>query len=119
MRTIKGWCTALLLATLGHASQTQILIGQTAGFSGAVRAGDKETAKGARLYIDAVSVGCGVNGQEIEVVSLNDKFDPQLALENLRQPDIAGPGVSVTPEAHTDLNVADLSITGTDGKFKR
>lgn len=85
MRKINVWCTALLLAVLSHASQAQILIGQTAGFSGAVGAGVKETAEGAKLYIDAVNAGGGVNGQKIEVISLDDKFDPKLALENGRQ----------------------------------
>lgn len=85
MRKINVWCSALLLAALSHASQAQILIGQTAGFTGAVGAGVKETTDGAKLYIDTVNASGGVNGQKIEVISLDDKFDPKLALENGRQ----------------------------------
>lgn len=76
---------AVLLLLAGAASQAQILIGQTAGFSGAVAASVKETADGARLYIDAVNAKGGVGGQKIELISLDDKFDPKLAAENARK----------------------------------
>ncbi|WP_114971965.1 ABC transporter substrate-binding protein [Rhodoferax ferrireducens] len=76
---------ALLLATMGVAAQAQILIGQTAGFTGSVAAGVKETTDGAKLYLDAVNARGGVNGQRIELISLDDKFDPKLASENARK----------------------------------
>ncbi len=82
MKKLNFWCAALMLATVGHASQAQILIGQTAGFTGAVGAGVKETTEGAKLYIDAVNAKGGVNGQKIELISLDDKFEPKLAGEN-------------------------------------
>ena len=73
------------LATVVSISQAQILVGQTAGFTGPVGAGVKETTDGARLYIDAVNSAGGVNGQKIELVSLDDKFDPKIAAENARK----------------------------------
>lgn len=78
---------ALVLGGLlsGGAAQAQILIGQTAGFSGPVASGVKETTDGARLYIDFVNARGGVHGQKIELISLDDKFDPKLAAENARQ----------------------------------
>lgn len=75
----------VLLATMGLAAHAQILIGQTAGFSGPVAAGVKETTDGAKLYLDAVNAKGGVNGQTIELISLDDKFDPKLAGENARK----------------------------------
>lgn len=72
-----------LLATTGLAAQ--VVIGQTAGFSGPVGAGVKETTDGARLYIDAINAAGGVNGQKIELVSMDDKFDPKLAAENAQK----------------------------------
>jgi ABC-type branched-subunit amino acid transport system substrate-binding protein len=66
------------------ACPAQILIGQTAGFTGPVAAGVKETTDGARLYLDAVNAKGGVNGQQVELLSLDDKFDPKLAAENAR-----------------------------------
>lgn len=84
MKKLNLWLAALALATLSHASQAQILIGQTAGFTGPVGAGVKETTDGAKLYIDAINARGGVNGQKIELISLDDKFDPKLAAENAR-----------------------------------
>ena len=85
MKKLNFWCAALLLAAVSHASQAQILIGQTAGFTGPVGAGVKETSDGAKLYIDAVNAKGGVNGQKIELISIDDKFDPKLAGENARK----------------------------------
>ena len=45
----------LLALAASAASHAQILIGQTAGFSGQVAAGVKETTDGALLYIDAIN----------------------------------------------------------------
>ncbi|MDO9116089.1 MAG: ABC transporter substrate-binding protein [Polaromonas sp.] len=85
MKKLNFWCAALMLAAVSHASQAQILIGQTAGFTGPVGAGVKETTEGAKLYIDAVNAKGGVNGQKIELISLDDKFEPKLAGENARK----------------------------------
>ena len=43
----------------------------------------------------------------------------QAALENIRKFNIGGLEVSFSPTDHTGLDFADLSIIGTDGKFKR
>ena len=75
---------ALLLALAGTVGHGQILIGQTAGFSGPVAAGVKETTEGAKLYIDAINAKGGVAGQKIELISLDDKFEPKLAADNAR-----------------------------------
>ena len=84
MKKLNIWCAALLVAGFSHLSHAQILIGQTAGFSGPVGAGVKETTDGARLYIDATNARGGVNGQKIDLISLDDKFDPKLSIENAR-----------------------------------
>ncbi|MDB5956997.1 ABC transporter substrate-binding protein [Ramlibacter sp.] len=74
-----------LVAALAPAwALSQILIGQTAGFSGTVAAGVKETTEGAKLYLDAVNARGGINGQKIELLSLDDKFNPKLAGENAK-----------------------------------
>jgi branched-chain amino acid transport system substrate-binding protein len=73
---------ALLIAGAAHAD---LIIGQTAGFTGVVAAGVKETTEGAKLYIDGVNAKGGVGGQRITLVSLDDKFDPKLAAENARK----------------------------------
>lgn len=74
----------LLLATLGFMAHGQILIGQTTGVTGAVAATVKETGIGAKLYLDAVNARGGIGGESIELITLDDKFDPKLAAANAR-----------------------------------
>jgi branched-chain amino acid transport system substrate-binding protein len=85
MKSLALWGGAIVLAMSSQACLAQILIGQTAGFTGPVGAGVKETTDGAKLYIDATNAKGGVNGQKIELVSLDDKFDPKIAVENARK----------------------------------
>ena len=86
LRPSVRWLATACLVGLGLAqAQAQIVVGQTAGFSGPVAAGVKETTDGAKLYIDAVNARGGVNGQAIKLVSLDDKFEPKLAAENARK----------------------------------
>jgi branched-chain amino acid transport system substrate-binding protein len=76
------WLLANLIAVSGHA---QILIGQTAGFTGPAAAGVTEITQGAKLYLDAVNARGGIHGQRIELVSLDDQFDPKLSAENAQK----------------------------------
>jgi branched-chain amino acid transport system substrate-binding protein len=80
---------ALCAAGAAHAqapgvSGDRILIGQTAGHSGVVAGGVKETTDGAKLYIEWVNRNGGVHGRRIELISMDDKFDPKLAAANAR-----------------------------------
>ena len=85
MNTFRQWIAPLALLALLGPAQAQILVGQTAGFTGTAAAGVKETADGARLWIDAVNAKGGVNGQKIELLSLDDGFEPKRAAENARK----------------------------------
>jgi branched-chain amino acid transport system substrate-binding protein len=80
-RQLTAW---MIFACCLTGAQAQLLIGQTAGYTGIVGPGVKETADGARLYIDAINAKGGVLGQKIELISMDDKFDPKLAAENAR-----------------------------------
>ncbi|MEK9951628.1 MAG: ABC transporter substrate-binding protein [Curvibacter sp.] len=80
----RGIAAALAGLLLGIQVQAQILVGQTAGFTGTSAVGVKEITDGAMLYLDAINAKGGVNGQKIELVQLDDKFDPKLAAENAR-----------------------------------
>jgi branched-chain amino acid transport system substrate-binding protein len=71
-----------LLAVAAVPSVAQIRIGQTAGFTGPASAGVAETTQGAKLYFDAVNARGGVNGQKIDLVSMDDRFDPPTAKSN-------------------------------------
>jgi len=81
----RKWITGIALGmSLAAAASAQIVVGQTAGFTGAVAATVKEATEGAKLYIEAVNAKGGVNGQKIELVSMDDKFDPKTAAANAR-----------------------------------
>lgn len=80
-KIVKAACAALLSAA-SVMGQAQILIGQTAGFTGISASGVKEITDGAKIYLEAINAKGGVGGQKVELISLDDKFDPKLAAEN-------------------------------------
>ena len=84
MNRAMHWLAAVLGLCISASAGAQIVVGQTAGFSGPVAAGVKEISDGAKLYLDNVNAQGGVNGQKIEVVAMDDKFDPKLAAENAK-----------------------------------
>ena len=84
MKPTRLFATAVALFVWAISTQAQILIGQTVGVTGAVAATVKESMTGAMLYIDAINAKGGVAGERIEVVTLDDKFDPKLAAANAR-----------------------------------
>jgi branched-chain amino acid transport system substrate-binding protein len=75
---------SMLLLAAATAASAQIPIGQTSGFSGPVSAGVKENTDGAKLWIDHVNKMGGVHGQQIQLISLDDKFDPKLSAVNAK-----------------------------------
>lgn len=72
----------ITLAATGATAQW--VVGQTSGFTGAVAAGVKENTDGAKLWFDHVNATGGIHGQRVELVSMDDKFDPKLAAANAR-----------------------------------
>jgi ABC-type branched-subunit amino acid transport system substrate-binding protein len=73
---------ALGFSLLSSFAAAQIVVGQTAGFSGPEALSAKETTEGAKLYLDHVNEAGGVNGEKIELVTLDDQGNPQKAAQN-------------------------------------
>ena len=86
MKPSHPWLRAsLALALLAWSScHAQILIGQTVGVTGSAAATVQEASQGASLYLDHVNAKGGVGGQKIELLTLDDKFDTKLTLDNAR-----------------------------------
>jgi branched-chain amino acid transport system substrate-binding protein len=84
MKRVVGMLAVAASLWISVPAGAQILIGQTAGFTGPAAAGVREIADGAKLYLDAVNAKGGVNGQTIELIKMDDKFDPKLAAENAK-----------------------------------
>ena len=64
----------------GAFAQSTLRIGMVAGFSGPVAGIVQESAEGARLYFDSVNAQGGLKGQNIELVTQDDKYDPATAV---------------------------------------
>ncbi len=84
---MKQRCTGIaivwiLASTLSHA---QILIGQTAGLTGPTASAMKEINSGAELYIESVNRAGGIQGQPIKLISMDDKFDVKLVVQNAQE----------------------------------
>jgi len=85
----KWWALLAMLAcpAAGWAqgvTATEIVLGQTSSFSGAIAGQVKEQTEGAKLYIDWVNAGGGVNGRKIRIESMDDGFDAKRAADNAR-----------------------------------
>jgi len=63
----------------------QIRVGQTSGFTGPAAAAVADIAVGAKLYLDHINAEGGINGQQIELVSLDDKNQVPIAAENAKK----------------------------------
>jgi ABC-type branched-subunit amino acid transport system substrate-binding protein len=67
------------------AAHAELLIGQTADFSGPAAPSVQECTAGARLALDAANAAGGINGERLRLVSLDDGFSPARALANAQQ----------------------------------
>ncbi len=88
---IKNYLLGSVIALLGlfgqaHAqdgvTDTTIRIGQTAGVTGTVAAPVNEMNGGAQAYFHMLNKQGGIHGRKIELVTLDDKFDPALTKAN-------------------------------------
>jgi branched-chain amino acid transport system substrate-binding protein len=82
LKPLAIFATACCVATCAVA---QIVVGQTADFSGPAAASVKELSEGALLYRDEVNARGGVHGQRIRLVQLDDRNDPKLTPGNARK----------------------------------
>lgn len=73
------------LVGLAAPAGAQLRIGMPSGFTGSVAAGVKENHEGAKLYFDTINARGGVNGQKIELVTVDDRFDPKVTVEVARE----------------------------------
>lgn len=81
--------TLLALATPGHAQEgltkTGIVLGQSVALTGPSAQLGQYFAQGAKLYFDRVNATGGVNGRNIELVTLDDEGLPANTVTNTRK----------------------------------
>ncbi len=88
-KILAGLALAALAAT-AHAqtpgvTPTTIVIGQSAAMSGPAAALGTEMRLGAKLYFDQVNAQGGVHGRRIELLSLDDGYEPGRAEANTKK----------------------------------
>jgi ABC-type branched-subunit amino acid transport system substrate-binding protein len=66
-------------------SDREILLGQSVAVSGTLAALGKQYTAGAQLYFDAVNEAGGVHGRRLRMISLDDGYDTQRALDNTKK----------------------------------
>lgn len=77
-------CTKSTLAQEMH-SKDEIILGQSASFSGSFLEQAAAYRDGALLYFDELNRRGGVHGRKVRLVSLDDKYNPELAVANTKK----------------------------------
>ena len=89
--TLARCATALLIAgaALGEeqpgVSDRSILFGQSAAFSGSAQELGRNMRLGMQAAFREVNEQGGVHGRRLELVSLDDGYEPEAAIDNTRQ----------------------------------
>jgi len=76
---------AALAAPALRAQNNRLVLGQSAAFSGPAAQLGLQFNAGAQLCFDLLNQQGGVNGQRIEIVKLDDGYEPDRCAENTRQ----------------------------------
>jgi len=82
--TLGAWSSAAQAQSAGL-SDTRIVLGQSAPFSGAAEQLGLQFHLGAQLYFETLNAKGGVNGRRIEIKRLDDGYEPERCAANTRQ----------------------------------
>ena len=77
--------TSAALAFPALAEPARIVLGQSAAFSGPAAQLGIQMNKGARIYFDALNARGGINGQSVELRTLDDGYEPERCKANTEQ----------------------------------
>lgn len=66
-------------------NDNRILLGQSAAFSGPAAQLGIQLHAGAKVYFDALNERGGVHGRKIEIITADDKYEPELAAANTKK----------------------------------
>lgn len=96
MKTTPSWARAAMVAALAWAGlagvaaedgdgRSSILLGQSVALTGPGSSLAEPFQKGAKLYFDRVNAAGGIHGRKIELLSLDDRGNPALTVENTKK----------------------------------
>ena len=93
MKNLSSWVRCMMVAAMAlgvvaagaedGVTKSGIVIGQSIALTGPGSALAAPFHQGAKLYFDRLNASGGINGRRIELVTLDDKNQPPLALEQL------------------------------------
>ena len=66
-------------------TNTEILLGQTTALSGPLAELGQDNAAGSRAYFDYINAQGGVHGRKIRLISLDDGYNPEKAVANVKE----------------------------------
>lgn len=122
MKVLKSlMLSASLLTSLAHAdgvgvSDTEVLVGQSAVFSGPAQELGNEMRIGMNAYFNSVNRAGGINGRKIKLISMDDKYEPEQTVTNTKalihdQQVLALIGYVGTPTTNAALPLIEASGT--------
>lgn len=96
MKAFRPWLAAALLALTPFVaplaavaqqgvSNDTLTLGHSGALSGPLSELNKEYLSGATLFFDQINARGGINGRKIELITLDDAYDPDRAADNVRQ----------------------------------
>jgi ABC-type branched-subunit amino acid transport system substrate-binding protein len=95
MKNLSSWGRCVMVAALAIAgvtavaddgvTKTAVVIGQSVALTGPGSALAVPFQQGAKLYFDRVNAAGGVNGRQIELVTLDDRGNPQTTVANTKK----------------------------------
>ena len=74
--------TGAALALPAWAQSSRIVLGQSAAFSGPAAQLGIQMNKGGKIYFDALNAAGGINGQQVELRTLDDGYEPERCKAN-------------------------------------
>ncbi len=83
--TLLATCVPLTVAAQNGVTADSILIGRSAGLSGALASRTKPATEAMEAYFASVNAAGGVNGRRLKLLTLDDANDVQRAAENTRR----------------------------------
>src|SRR5258706_15943356 len=85
IQSAAGVCIAGISLAARSQTSGKIVLGQSAAFTGPASALGEQFKKGALLHFDKVNARGGVGGRQIELVSLDDGYEPERCAANTKQ----------------------------------
>jgi ABC-type branched-subunit amino acid transport system substrate-binding protein len=103
-------CLVILLSACSASTQPVVKIGLVAPFEGRYRPIGYEAIYAARLAIREINAQGGINGQRVELVALDDRGEPEKAIEAARQLVIDPQVVAVVGHLRPDSTDAAMKV---------